>query len=101
MEMQSIKYTAEAYVPKETLNIADLAEVSVEVAMTTKTFKEGTPDEFTVWVALVNEKEYKVPNMVLRDLQTLLKELPKLKKFKVIKKGEGLNTSYMTVPLGV
>lgn len=100
-EMQSIRYTAEAYVAPEYLNIADLETVDVEVPMTTKDYKVGTPDEYQVWVAVINDKEYKVPKCVIRDLQVLLAEFPKLKHFKVLKKGDGLNTSYQTIPLGV
>ena len=100
-QTQSLRYTAEAYVGKKTLNIADLATVEIDVPMTTRTFKEDTPDQFEIWVALVNEEEYKVPNMVISQLQGLLAAFPKLKHFKVLKKGEGMNTTYQTVPLGV
>lgn len=100
--MQSLKNAAKEFKPKKTLNIADLDKVSVEVEMQDRTFKSGTPDEFTVQVAIVDELEYRVPNIVLAQLQTLLEKYPKMKFFEVLKSGEGQNgTTYQTVPLGV
>lgn len=68
-----------------------------------RTFKEGEPDEFTIHVAIVNEKEYKVPLTVLKNLKTLFdtKQTSMMSHFKVIKNGTGLNTTYQTVPLGM
>jgi len=102
--MTTLKEGAEAYEPKNTLNIADLNEVSIEVPMEERKFKEGTPDEFTIMVALVDDKEYRVPWTVLKQVKEMLVH-PKtrtMKKFSVLKTGEGQqNTRYNVLPLGL
>lgn len=99
--MVSIREAAENFQPKskETLNIADLDKVSIGVPIESRKFKEGMPDEFEVQVAIVNEKEYRVPIPVLASLKQLLVAVPKMTHFKVLKSGEGKNTQYQTIPL--
>lgn len=100
--MTNMKELAEAYEPQQTKNIADLEEVSVDIEVEQRTFKEGQPDEFTKNVALINGEEYYTPNMVLGLLKEFMKEIPGLKTFKVLKKGEGMqNTRYTLIPLKV
>ena len=99
--MQNIKEAAKAYVPPQTLNIADLEKVSVEVPIENRIIKEGTPEEFSIMVALIGKKEYRVPGIVLKDLKLLINELPKMEHFKVIKAGSGISTQYTVIPLGV
>lgn len=99
--MVSIREAAEKFQPKnkETLNIADLDKVSIGVPIEERTFKEGTPDMFTVKVAIVQEKEYRVPDSVLESLKQLLVAVPKMNYFKVLKNGTGKDTRYQTIPM--
>jgi hypothetical protein len=102
--MTNIKEAALAYEGKTTLNIADLDEVSIDVKMEERKFKEGTPEEFKIMVALIDNKEYRVPWSVLSQLKAMLAnpKLTKMTKFGVIKTGEGLNnTKYSVVPMGL
>lgn len=100
--MANIKETAKAYEGKTTKNIADLEKVDVEIELEQRTYKEGTPDEYTVDVVVVDKEDYRVPAIVLKDLQTILLRFPNLKHFSVMKTGEGkTGTRYSVVPLGV
>ena len=97
--MATLKGAAEAYEPKKTKNIVELARVPVDVEIESKTFNEGSDDEFTIDVINVDGLEYRVPSSVLKNLKALVIEMPDLKAIKVTKSGEGLNTSYTVIPL--
>ena len=97
--MANLKETAKAFESKQTKNIADLERVSVNVEIEQRTFKEGTPEEFTVDVALFEGEEYRVPRSVLFSLKEYLSDIPDLKHIKVKKAGEGINTRYTVIPL--
>ena len=98
-KMSSIKEAAELYVAPQTLNIADLDKVDVNMDTAVRTFKEGTDDEFSITVAIIEGLDYRIPPSVLGALKEILEEKPDLKYFKVKKKGEGLNTKYTVIPL--
>ena len=97
--MASLRDSAKAYVPAQTKNIAELEAVSLDVPITEKagTSKEGTP--FSFHVATVMGEEYRVPSSVLNDIKTIMTAKPTLKSVRVIKKGQGMNTSYTVIPL--
>lgn len=98
--MATLKETAKEYIPKQTKNISDLPEVSVDCEIYhdgTGTDKEGR--EFTYSYLLLNKEAYRVPSSVIKQLKDMLEEMPNLKKFKVKKSGEGLKTEYTFIPL--
>ena|SRR5688572_15297206 len=97
--MPSIKESALAYEPKQTLNIADLPKVSVDLPLMEQhgTNKDGVP--FSYFYVEFNGEEYRVPNGVRRDLKNIFEKKPEMKFFSVTKKGTGLNTSYTVVPM--
>ena len=105
--MTNIKDAAKAYEPQRVKNIADLEAVSVEqeikseVRLATKKQQDGTDaeEEYKISFVVVNGEEYRVPNSVLEQLQTILASKPDMRTFKVIKAGEGLNTKYTVVQL--
>jgi len=97
--MTTIKEAAENYESKKTLNIADLEVVRTDIEIRKETFKENTPDEFTINIATIGDKEYRVPDSVLKSLQAILKAKPELKTMKIVKTGSGMNTEYTVVPL--
>jgi len=90
---------AKAYQPPKTKNVADLeiVPVSLEVEERSGTDKDDRP--FSYKVVIVNGEEYRVPNIVLKQLQAIAIESPTVKNVKVLKSGEGLNTSYNVIPL--
>ena len=97
--MTSIGEEAQAYEPQRMKNIADLEVVSVEQEIKKDARKDQANEEYSVSFVVMGNEEYRVPNSVLEQLKTMIKEKPDMKTFKVTKKGEGLNTSYQVVPL--
>lgn len=100
--MGSLKEEAKNYVPPTTLSIADLEEVSIDIDIKNKVVEQGKETEwsykyFTAKDAEGKEQEYKVPVTVLKQLKAQLESNPDMKTFKVIKEGEGLNTTYTVV----
>ena len=92
--MATLKEEALAYEPQQTLNIADLQEVSVdfEILETEKNDGDGKPFKYK-YVEL-NGKEYRVPASVLEEIQKMLKLKADLKSVKVTKTGSGMATRY-------
>lgn len=95
--MATIQEEAQAYEPKQTKNIADLEKVSVNVQVEEREGDtKGTPDKpsekFSYKVAIVDEQEYRVPNVILGNLKDLIEANPSIKHFKVVKKGSGRDT---------
>jgi hypothetical protein len=75
-------------------NIADLQSVSTDLQV-----KEETEAEFPYKYVVVDGLKYKVPTSVLASLRAILEENKDLKKFKVKKTGEGMETRYTVIPL--
>lgn len=92
--MSTLKEEAMAYEPPQTLNIADLEAVPVDTPIYEKTAKNAEGEEFMYKYAEFNGKQYRVPNSVLEELQTILKLKPTVTKVRVKKTGSGLGTRY-------
>jgi len=92
--MASIIESARAYEPKQTLNIADLSEVDVNLQLEDRTGTDNEGKEFNYQVAVIDGKDYRVPNMVLEKLKEAIKIKPDIKKIRVNRSGSGLNTRY-------
>ena len=97
--MSTIGEEAEAYQPQRLKNIADLEAVSIQQKIQGEMRKNRDNEEYYVRFIVVDGEEYRVPNSVMEQIQTMLKEKPLMKTFKVSKKGEGLNTTYTVIPL--
>jgi len=97
--MSTIKDMALNYVapPK----IADLKEIAVDVEM----FDDGegvnpeTDKSYSYSYIIVNDKQVRVPDSVITQLQEQLKANPTMRAFKVNKKGEGIMTKYTVIPI--
>ena len=86
------------------LNITDLEVVSVSQLIQEETRKNADDEEYDVVFIMSPDKEgkmkeHRVPNSVLSQLKTMLKEKPDMETFKVVKEGEGFKTKYTVVPL--
>ena len=92
--MTSIIESAKVYEPKQTLNVADLSEVDVNLQLEDRKGTDEEGKEFQYKVIIVNEKEYRVPSSVLEKLKEATKLKPDIKKIKVNRTGSGLNTRY-------
>ena len=98
--MSSLKEFAKDFQPKQTKNIADLNEVSVDTVIYHDgkgTDKDG--EDFTYSYVKIDEIEYRVPGAVVGQLKDQLEANPNLKKFRVKKTGEGLKTRYTVTPI--
>lgn len=97
--MGTLKELAKAYTQPKTLNIADLPEVSIDFSVVPKVGKNENGEEFDYNVIELNGNEYRVPNSVLDQLKVFIEANPAMKKFKVVKTGQGMNTRYQVIPL--
>ncbi len=97
--MAKTKEEAKAYIPKETLNIADLDEFSINIVLLDGegTDKEGKP--FYYKYAEIDSKEYRVAGSVIGGVKALMEKMPNLEKVSVLKQGSGLNTTYQVIPI--
>jgi hypothetical protein len=75
-------------------NIAELNAVSTDLEV-----KQDSEAEFPYRYIEVEGEKYKIPSSVLGSLKAILEENPNLKKFKVKKTGEGMETRYTVIPL--
>ena len=101
--MAKLNEEAKAYKPKQTNNIADLDEVSVDLDVIDDEFEAHDEDGKTKVVKQkiieVDGNRYRVPSSVLNQLKVLLEDNPDMKKFKVKKSGQGLSTEYVVIPI--
>lgn len=98
--MASIRDKAISYEGKKTKNISDLPSVSTELETREETFTDKDGKDFTILVTTINGEDYRVPDSVLQQLQTILEERQDVVRFKVKKTGEGMATKYQVIPLG-
>ena len=97
--MATLKETAQAYVPTQIKNIADLEKVSVDVELKKETKTDNEGKEFTYNYFEYQGSKYKVPGIVIGSIKTLVQRFPNLKYVSVIKEGQGMTTKYQVVPL--
>jgi len=103
--MASIKEASDNYQSSQTMNIADLDKVSVDLQLVDDEFEftdkvTGQLKKVQQEVIVVDEIKYRVPKTILQQLKILLEDNPNLKFFKVKKTGEGKEqTKYQVIPL--
>jgi len=97
--MANIKQTANEYKEKYK-NITELKEISVNVELLdgVGTNKDGEDFVYKYFVDS-DDCEVRVPVTVIKQLKEQIENNNKLEKFKVTKKGTGLNTEYTVIPL--
>jgi hypothetical protein len=98
---RTIGQAADEYEPSKIMNIKDLARVSIDAVIETKTYGEDA-DAFTIDVITVDEVDYRVPVSVLGLLQAMVgnEDIKPFKFFKVLRTGETMqDTKYSIVPL--
>jgi len=100
MEQQkTLKEEAQAYMPKQSKNIADLPQIEVTAPMKDGEGVDKDGNKFKYKFVDVNGEEYRVPGVVLGQIKDILESNPNMKTFKVKKSGKGLETRYTTIPL--
>ena len=87
-EQKSIKDEAKAYeAPARTKNISELPKVSIDLNLSSETFKNKEGEEFVVKSVMVDGQKYRIPNSVLNQVKVMLEDNPNIKHFKVRKTG--------------
>ena len=100
MTDKSIGEHAKEYEPTRMKTIADVEAVSIQQVFFKDESRETQEKEiYKVSYIVVDGEEYRVPNSVLEQLQTMMEEKPEMKTFRVTKKGEGKGTKYTVIPL--
>jgi len=92
--MSSLKETAQAYVPKQTLNITDLDRVDLSFPIEDREGTNSEGEKFKYRVMVANDQEYRVPTTVIEEIKKMLDLKPDLQFVKVTKTGSGLSTRY-------
>lgn len=96
--MATVKETAQAYEPPQSKNIADLDKVDVNVEIHHTRARDNTGEEFTYHFIEKDGERYRIPGSVLGGLKAILKKMPHLKYFSVLKEGAGMATRYQVIP---
>ena len=96
--MATLRETAQAYVPQQTLNIADLDKIPIDIELKdgSGTDKEG--GEFKYKYAEINNQQYRVAGSIIGGIKAILEKMPNLQFVQVIKQGQGMNTRYQVIP---
>ena len=98
-KMATLKEAAQAYEPPQTLNIADLDKIPVDVELKDGEGKTGDGEVFTYKYAVIEGKQYRVAGSIIGGIKALLQKIPDLKHVSVIKQGQGMNTRYQVIPI--
>jgi len=97
-KMATIKETAQLYEAPQSKNIADLDKVSIELEINKGRAKDNTGEEFSYHFVEVEGERYRIPGSVLGGLKAILKKMPQMKYFSVLREGTGMNTRYQVLP---
>jgi len=97
--METLKQAAQSYEPPQTLNIADLEKIPIDIELKDAEGKTSEGEVFKYKYAEIEGKKYRVAGSIIGGIKALLEKLPDLKYVSVIKQGQGMNTRYQVVPL--
>ncbi len=97
--MATLRESAMAYQPPQTLNIADLEKFSVDIELKDGEGKTKEGEEFKYKFTTIDGKDYRVAGTVIGGLKALLDKKPGIKVVSVIKQGEGMATRYQVIPM--
>ena len=97
-KMATLKESAMAYVPPQTLNIADLDKVPVDIEVKDGEGKDKDGEVFKYKYATIDGKDYRIAGSILGGIKAILGKMPNLKYVSVIKQGTGMNTRYQVIP---
>ena len=97
-KMATLKEEALAYQPPQTLNIADLDKIPIDIELKDGNGTNKKGEDFTYKYAVVNGEEYRVAGTIIGGIKALLGKMPNLKYVSVIRQGTGMNTTYQVIP---
>jgi len=96
--MATLREESMAYEPPQTLNIADLDVISIELELKDGVGKDKDGEDFSYKYSEIAGKKYRVAGSILGGIKALLKKMPNLKAVQVLKDGSGMNTRYQVIP---
>ncbi len=96
--MATLREEAQAYEPPQTLSIADLEKVQIDIELKTGSGTDNKGETFTYKYCDVGGKQYRVPGKVIGDIKAIIKKLPYIKFVSVLRQGAGMNTRYQVIP---
>ena len=97
-KMATMREEAKAYEPPQTLNIADLDKIPIELELYDGEGKDKEGEVFKYKFAKIDGKEYRVAGSILGGIKAILEKIPNLEFVQVIKQGQGMNTRYTVIP---
>ena len=95
--MGTLKEEAKVYEPQQTLNIADLDKIPIDLEIFSGEGKNKEGEPFFYKYAKIDGKEYRVAGSILGGIKAILAKIPNLKFVSVIKQGSGMNTRYTVI----
>jgi len=96
--MANIKESAMAYEPPQTLNVADLEKIPIDLELKDGEGKDSAGEVFKYKFVVIEGKQYRVAGSVLGGIKAILQKMPNLKFVSVLKQGIGMNTRYQVIP---
>lgn len=96
--MATLKETAQAYEPPQTLNIADLDKIPINLEVKDGEGKDKNGETFTYKYATIEGKDYRIAGSILGGIKAILGKMPNLEYVAVLKTGAGMNTRYQVIP---
>ena len=97
--MATLREEAQAYTPPQTLNIADLDKIPIDIELKNSEGTRTDGEKFTYKFATVDGKDYRVAGSIIGGIKALLEKMPHLKFVGVIRQGTGMNTRYQVIPM--
>jgi len=95
--MATLKEAAQAYEPPQTLNIADLDKVPVNIEIKDGEGKDRDGEVFKYKYATIDGKDYRIAGSILGGIKAILGKIPNLEFVAVIKQGMGMSTRYQVI----
>ena len=96
--MPTLKESAMAYEPPQTLNIADLDKIPIDLEVKDGEGKDRDGEVFKYKFATIDKKDYRIAGSVLGGIKAILQKMPAIKFVSVIKQGTGMSTRYTVIP---
>lgn len=96
--MATLRETAQEYEPPQTLNIAELDKIPIDIELYDGEGKKADGETFAYKYAKIDGKDYRVAGSIIGGIKAILKKMPSLKFVTVIKQGQGMNTRYQVIP---
>ena len=96
--MATLKEEAQQYEAPQTLNIADLDKIPIDIELQTATGKNSEGVDFNYKFTEIEGKKYRIAGSIIGGIKAILQKMPKLTHVSVIKQGQGMNTRYTVIP---